>query len=77
MEWRRGTRSATPLSIVMIDIDEFKLYNDALGHQRGDECLRRVAGTLAGVLNRAEDLLPVTEATSSWPCCPVSTRPRP
>lgn len=57
LEWRRAVRSATPLSLMMIDVDHFKAYNDAYGHQRGDECLARVAAALAGHVNRAGDLL--------------------
>ena len=41
-----------PLSVLMIDLDRFKAYNDALGHGRGDDCLRRVAGMLASGLRR-------------------------
>lgn len=56
-EWRRGARTGLPLSILMADIDHFKPYNDAYGHQRGDECLKRVAEAMSGGLKRAGDLL--------------------
>ncbi len=55
-EWRRACREGLSLALVMIDIDHFKAYNDANGHQAGDECLRTVASTLAGSLSRAGDL---------------------
>jgi diguanylate cyclase (GGDEF)-like protein len=55
-EWRRAARSGLPLSLVMLDIDFFKRYNDRYGHQRGDDCLRRVASTLAGTVRRVGDL---------------------
>jgi diguanylate cyclase (GGDEF)-like protein len=55
-EIRRASRSGEPLSLILIDIDYFKLYNDAYGHQGGDECLKRVAGCLQAVCQRAADL---------------------
>ena len=42
-EWSRAARYGTPLSLVMLDVDKFKLYNDSFGHQAGDEVLRKVA----------------------------------
>ncbi len=55
-EWLRCARAREPISLLMCDIDEFKAYNDALGHQKGDECLRAVARTLVDTVKRAPDL---------------------
>ena len=46
MEWRRSTRSRSRLSLLLVDIDGFKPYNDALGHQEGDQCLRAADAAL-------------------------------
>ncbi len=54
-EWRRAIRETAPLSLVMLDIDDFKVYNDKHGHQAGDECLKQVAGAISGALNRPGD----------------------
>ncbi len=54
-EWNRAVRHETPLSLVMMDIDYFKLYNDFYGHAMGDSCLKRVAITIKRALNRASD----------------------
>jgi diguanylate cyclase (GGDEF)-like protein len=56
-EHRRAKRGATPLSLLMIDIDHFKAYNDHYGHQKGDQCLIQVAGALAEMLKRPCDLM--------------------
>ena len=56
-EWRRAQRSHKPLALIIVDIDHFKSYNDAAGHGRGDDCLRRVATTLAGCVRRPADLV--------------------
>ncbi len=55
-EWLRCARAREPISLLMCDIDDFKAYNDALGHQKGDECLRLVARTLHDTVKRAPDL---------------------
>ena len=57
LEWRRAARSRSPLSLLMLDIDYFKAFNDAAGHQAGDDCLRRVAQALGENLHRAADLV--------------------
>lgn len=54
-EWRRALRARGPLSLIMIDIDFFKPFNDTNGHQKGDACLRAIAGALADGLPRAGD----------------------
>ncbi|MYM25200.1 diguanylate cyclase [Duganella sp. FT135W] len=56
-EHRRAKRSGTPLTLLMIDIDHFKAYNDHYGHQKGDQCLIQVAAALAGMLKRPCDLM--------------------
>lgn len=55
-EWRRCQREKKPLSLLVIDIDCFKLYNDRYGHPAGDECLKQVAGLLEAALQRGGDL---------------------
>ncbi|MCI4624907.1 MAG: response regulator, partial [Candidatus Magnetoovum sp. WYHC-5] len=55
-EWRRAVRLQKPLSIIMIDIDFFKQYNDTYGHVAGDECLKKVANAIASTLKRPLDL---------------------
>jgi diguanylate cyclase (GGDEF)-like protein len=57
MEWRRATRTASRLSLLMIDIDGFKPYNDALGHQAGDAGLRDVARIIDEGAKRAGDIV--------------------
>jgi len=56
-EWRRALRNQNPLSLIMIDIDHFKRYNDHYGHQEGDECLKKVAKTLSRMAKRPGDLV--------------------
>jgi len=55
-EWLRAQRDKTPLSLLMIDVDCFKLYNDTYGHVAGDQVLRQVAATIAASLRRPADL---------------------
>jgi len=57
MEWGRAQRTRSSLSLLMIDIDHFKDFNDTLGHLAGDECLASVAKTMQKALNRPADLL--------------------
>ncbi|NEQ81591.1 MAG: PleD family two-component system response regulator [Moorea sp. SIO2I5] len=56
-EWSRLAREEKPLSLVLCDIDFFKLYNDTYGHQSGDECLKQVAQILDQAAKRPADLV--------------------
>ncbi|WP_206484331.1 sensor domain-containing diguanylate cyclase [Thalassotalea sp. G2M2-11] len=56
-EWSRAIRNSTELSLLMIDVDFFKQFNDNYGHQRGDQCLVQIAKQLKSVSKRGEDLV--------------------
>ncbi|WP_272699353.1 GGDEF domain-containing response regulator [Desulfovibrio sp. Fe33] len=56
-EWVRNGREDNPVGLLMIDIDHFKAYNDALGHVNGDVCLRNVAESIRAATNRPGDLV--------------------
>lgn len=56
-EWRRLAREQAPLSLILCDIDCFKLYNDTYGHPAGDICLQQVAGAIRGAVRRPADLV--------------------
>ena len=55
LESKRCARAGTPLALLMMDIDGFKLFNDSYGHGRGDECLRVVARTVGNAVRRSVD----------------------
>ncbi len=56
-EWQRSIRNSKSISLIMLDIDFFKLYNDTYGHQGGDECLKRVARALDDAVKRETDIV--------------------
>lgn len=56
-EWSRCTRTQTPLSLILCDVDYFKAYNDEYGHLQGDECLKHIAQTLADKVQRPADIV--------------------
>lgn len=56
-EWRRAVRSRTPLALVILDVDHFKSYNEALGYEAGNECLRKIAAALMEAHRRAGELV--------------------
>jgi diguanylate cyclase (GGDEF)-like protein len=57
IEWARSSRNSSHLSLLMVDVDFFKRYNDRYGHQAGDDCLRRIASTIKVCLKRPADLV--------------------
>ncbi|WP_411381114.1 sensor domain-containing diguanylate cyclase [Pseudomonas sp. MPB26] len=78
LEWDRAQRSTEPLTLLMIDVDHFKAFNDRHGHQGGDEALRTVAQVIGGNIRRPADLaaryggeefavvLPHTDTQGAW-----------
>lgn len=78
LEWERAARGKQPISMLMLDIDKFKTYNDTFGHQQGDVTLRIISSTIKQTLNRSIDftarwggeefvvLLPDTDADGAF-----------
>jgi diguanylate cyclase (GGDEF)-like protein len=56
-EWHRAIRFKTEISLILLDIDHFKLFNDSYGHQAGDDCLKKVAAALREAVHRPTDLV--------------------
>jgi diguanylate cyclase (GGDEF)-like protein/PAS domain S-box-containing protein len=56
-EWRRASRTSAPLSMVLLDVDHFKSFNDNYGHQLGDDCLRAIANTVRQCVKREDDFV--------------------
>ncbi len=56
-EWTRASRTRTPIGFLMIDVDQFKRYNDHYGHAMGDTCLKTVVGAITGVVRDPPDLV--------------------
>ena len=56
-QWRRSQRDTTELSVIMMDIDNFKPYNDNYGHGAGDQCLQKVAQALQSAVGRPSDVI--------------------
>ena len=55
-EWRRNQRDNTPLSLILLDVDDFKSFNDHYGHQAGDTCLKKIGLMLSQYAQRPGDL---------------------
>lgn len=55
--WRQAQRNQLPLSLIMLDVDYFKRYNDHYGHQAGDACLQQIAEAMQQPLNRPQDFV--------------------
>ncbi len=56
-EWRRSLRTQQSISVIMMDVDFFKQFNDTYGHAHGDDCLKKVAAAAEGSLQRPADLV--------------------
>ena len=56
-EWKRTVRKGGPISLIMIDIDFFKKFNEIYGHEKGDECLVSIAGVLQETVKRSSDMV--------------------
>lgn len=57
IEWRRSIRNRRPVSLILLDVDHFKLYNDNYGHVRGDQCLIRVAKLIDQSIRKPPDMV--------------------
>ncbi|MCI5167747.1 MAG: GGDEF domain-containing protein, partial [Candidatus Electrothrix sp. GM3_4] len=56
-EWKRMAREKQYLSVIMCDVDYFKLFNDSYGHRSGDKCLQLIAGAIRAALKRSSDFV--------------------